>query len=212
MPDGQRRASAMIAAMDHFAIPELAISAYERVHDLIVSIHDYGMRIRPRLAVDRSYHRHPQCVAAKTRDGSLACIAFDMVGIRQIIPGHPEGLVQRCHAGLSEAIAPVKHRGQIAAVLFAGPRAVGAASALVTRQAPLTATGLPSPRLAGWAEGEAETALECLRQLASRLGQWLDDAGTAANGLDNRRVRIMRFIERRHQEPIGLPDLARDPG
>lgn len=196
--------------MDHFEIPELAVSAYERIHDLIVSIHDYSMRIRPRLATERGFHRHPQCAAAKTRDGSRACVAFDMVGIREVIPSFPDGLVQRCHAGLSEVVAPVRSRGQIVAVLFAGPHAVGEAAALVARQAPLTWLATESPRLSGWAAGEAETALECLRQLASRLGQWLDDAGAATSGLDNRRARIVRFIERRHQEAIGLADLARE--
>lgn len=195
--------------MDRFAIPERAIAAFERVHGVLVTLHDFHGRIRPRLAIDRGYHRHPLCHAAKARDNARACLAFDMAALHAAVPLQPDGFLQRCHAGLVEAVAPLRLKGEVVAVLNAGPRREGGLAPVLGR----TAISTARPDLPTWTTQQAEDVLECLRQLACRLERWLaDTADDRAITLTDRRSRILHFIDHRSRQQVSLGDLARELG
>lgn len=190
--------------MDPLAIPGLAIAAYERVHDLLVTVHDQTHRITARLP-SLAIHRHPLCHAAKV-PGKQPCLAFDATEVVDVLLRHPEGLVQRCPFGLSEVVVPLRLQGRQVGMLFAGARALGGTEA--QRKAPVPDADLPI-----WTRGEAETALECLRQLAARLDAWLERFGSGPGVRQvGRRERIIAFIERNLNRPLSLPLLARHLG
>ncbi len=194
--------------MDRFAVPETAIAAFERVHDVLITLHDFSGRIQPRLAVTRSYHRHPLCHAAKARDDGHACLAFDQADLHALAPLRPDGFVQRCHAGLVEAVVPLRRRGEVVGVLNAGPRGEGGLGDVLGRTAPRT-PGIPSPRLPGWTGEQASTVLESLRQLASRLERWLEEVdGDRGITARDRRGRILHLITQRAQRGFTLGQLA----
>jgi AraC-like DNA-binding protein len=187
---------------DALSIPELAIATFERVHDTLVTIHDFSGRIIQRLEVNRSFHRHPLCHAAKARDNQRACLSFDLVSLHAIVPLHPHGFMQRCHAGLVEAVAPVRLRGEVMAILNAGPRTLSDEDTPLQRSQALT-PGVAQPKLPTWSPSEADNVLESLRQLAARLERWLDsnEADKISNTSD-RRSRILHIIS--HQAPKGV--------
>jgi AraC-like DNA-binding protein len=198
--------------MDHLSIPELAISAFERTHDVLVTIHDFSGRLRQRLAINRTFHRHPLCHAAKARDFERTCLAFDLVGLHASAPLHPHGFLQRCHAGLVEAVAPVRHNGELMAILNAGARAQGGEHLPLERSLP-QARDIPPPRLPSWSAEQAQTVLECLRQLAARLERWLADS--AADGITtvaDRRSTILHLISHGAPKGVTLPRLAAQLG
>lgn len=198
--------------MDPLSIPEQAIAAFERVHDVLVTIHDFSGRIRQRLAVNRTFHRHPLCHAAKARDHERNCVAFDLVALHATAPLHPQGFLQRCHAGLVEAVAPVRVDGEVLAILNAGPRAAGSDDLPLTRSMP-QAPGIPLPRLPTWSTDQAFTVLECLRQLAARLERWLvDTQGDGAASATDRRSTILHVISHGAPKGVTLPQLAKRLG
>ena len=187
--------------MDLLSVPEIAISAFERVHDVLVTVHDFSGRIRARLTVNRGFHRHPLCHAAKARDHERACLAFDLVALHAAAPLHPQGFLQRCHAGLVEAVAPVRVGGEVVAILNAGPRAAEG-DLNILRSAPLT-PGLRRPTLPRWTSDQAELVLESLRQLAARLERWLEEIGTdTSTRASDRRSQILHAVA--HGAPRGL--------
>lgn len=195
--------------MDRFAIPETAIAAFERVHGVLVTLHDLHGRIRPRLAVDRSYHRHPLCHAAKARDNERTCLDFDMVTLHAIAPLHGDGFLQRCHAGLVEAVVPLRLKGEVVGVLNAGPRREGGLAPLLGR----TASSGATPDLPTWSAAQAQDVLECLRQLACRLERWLEATGDDRSvTCRDRRSRILHFIDHHSRQPVTLGALARELG
>lgn len=192
--------------MENLAVPGLAIATYERVHDLLVTVHDFTGRLTAHLP-QHAIHRHPLCHAAKAVDAQ-ACIRFDAVQLPELLVRHREGLVQRCHAGLSEVVVPLLLAGRVAGVLFAGPRRPGTVE--VQRRAPGPS---PDPALPAWTRREAETAMECLRQLAARLSMWLEQAGAIPGiGQPSRRERILAYLERHCGRPLAIADLARHLG
>ena len=194
--------------MDRFTVPETAIAAFERVHDVLITLHDFSGRLQPRLAVTRSYHRHPLCHAAKARDDGHACLAFDQADLHALAPLRPDGFVQRCHAGLVEAVVPLRRRGEVVGVLNAGARGEGGLGGVLGRTAPRT-PGIPAPRLPGWTPEQALTVLESLRQLASRLERWLEEVdGDRAITARDRRGRILHLITQRAQRGLTLGQLA----
>jgi AraC-like DNA-binding protein len=186
--------------MDLLSVPETAISTFEHVHDVLVTVHDFTGRIRPRLAVNRSYHRHPLCHAAKARDHERACLAFDLVGLHAAAPLHPHGFLQRCHAGLVEAIATVRLGGEVVAILNAGPRSADGELPIL-RSAPLPA-GVRRPALPRWNAEQGERVLESLRQLAARLERWLEEIGSDTTRVSDRRSQILHAVA--HGAPKGL--------
>ncbi len=200
------------AVTDPFSIPELAISTFEGVHDVLITIHDFSGRIRQRLQINRSFHRHPLCHAAKAHDSERACLSFDLVALHAIAPLHPHGFLQRCHAGLVEAVVPVRLKGEVMAILNAGPRTISDENISFLRSQ-LLSPQIPAPSLPVWSHDEAQNVLESLRQLAARLERWLDNSenykGTHSS---DRRSQILHIIS--HQAPRGvtLPLLAKRLG
>lgn len=192
--------------MDRFEVPEAAVAAVERVHGLTVTVHDAGGRIARHLRAYRGEHRHDRCRVAKAPDNSRACVAFDQRDIPDLLRRHPDGCIQRCFAGLGEAVVPLPSGGGAAGVLFAGPFAPGPDVALARDAAVRRPAGLGVLGAA-----DAACLLECLRQLAARLAAWQTGAGPAPVAA-GRRARILHLVERRFREEVTLGDLAAELG
>jgi AraC-like DNA-binding protein len=187
--------------MDPGSVPEAAIAAYERLTGCRVTVHDIQGRIRRHLAIDRLAHRMPQCQAAKATASELPCLAWDQGDVPRRLDARPDGLVSRCPAGLVELAAPVRCDGIRQAVLFAGSWSAGP-----DLRPDLDHGGGRTPRLPPLTQAEARDRLELLRQLALRLAAWMQGHDQPAE--PDRHARILRFIESRHRERIGLTDLA----
>jgi AraC-like DNA-binding protein len=193
--------------MDTLSVPEQAISAFERVHEVLVTVHDFSGRIKQRLAINRTFHRHPLCHAAKARDHERGCLAFDLVALHAQAPLHPQGFLQRCHAGLVEAVVPLRVDGEVMGIVMAGVRAQGEELPL-TRSLP-QAPDIAAPRLPTWTKDQALTVLECLRQLAARLEVWLASTdGDGVVGASDRRSTILHVISHGAPKGVTLPQLA----
>ena len=187
---------------DALSIPELAIASFERVHGVLITIHDFSGRIRQRLAVNRSFHRHPLCHAAKASDNERACLSFDLVALHAAAPMYPHGFLQRCHAGLVEAVVPVRLRGEVLAIINAGPRTLSDTNTPLQRSQALT-PGVTAPNLPAWSLDESELVMESLRQLAARLERWLDTSeADKVSATSDRRSQILHIIS--HQAPKGV--------
>ncbi len=194
--------------MDSLSIPEQAISAFERVHEVLITVHDFSGRIKQRLAINRTFHRHALCHAAKARDNERGCLAFDLVALHAQVPLHPQGFLQRCHAGLVEAVVPIRINGEVMGIVMAGVRAQGNHDLPLTRSLP-QAPDIAKPNLPSWTAEHALTVLECLRQLAARLEVWLaDTAGDGAVGATDRRSTILHVISHGAPKGVTLPQLA----
>ena len=196
-------------ANDHLSVPEAAIAAFEQAHDLFISVHDFSGRINRRLAVNRSAHRHPVCQVAKARDNNRACLEFDSIGLHTAAPLHPNGLIQRCHAGITELIVPVRMSDKVVAILYAGARQLDDPNFPLQRSR-AQAPDLPIPDLQKWSNQTANTMLELLRQLGARLERWLQNVGidpTAAT--PDRRTQILHYIANNAHLDISLAKLAK---
>ncbi len=168
--------------------PAAAIACYERLHGLLVTVHDLDGRLRSQVGPERLSHRHPRCIAAKA-DGSARCVAADVDRLPAEVPWDAAGILRRCPFGVREAVVVSRRDGRIAWTLFAGP---------------LT--------------GDGADALEGLRQLAARLRLWEDAHAALPAGrrverggsgdLAGRRATILRWIELHHRDGAGLDDLA----
>ncbi|MDR1789786.1 MAG: helix-turn-helix domain-containing protein [Opitutaceae bacterium] len=205
------------------AAAEQAISAFERIHKVRVSIHDLEGNLAPFILPDRFHHRSPLCLAVKACGHEPACIAFEVHQLRPRLASMPEGRVHVCHAGLVEWVVPVFNAGKLAWVLFAGPRLPGGdlspdhprARPTRWRKPPWRAAQSPEP--AG--EAAAQDILEHLRQLAARLRLWVADFqhvrpskspdAFASSSLTRRQTAVLRFIEENYTEDVTLADLAR---
>ena len=195
--------------MDPLNVPETAIAAFERVHGILVTVHDYHGRLQARLAVNRAARRHPLCHAAKALDGERRCVDFDMVSLHAIAPLHPQGFIQRCHAGLVEVMVPLRYQGEVVGVLNAGPRRCDDATTNFGRAVSTNVR----PDLPTWTAQQAQDVLESLRQLVARLERWLlETSGDRTVGVRDRRTIIITFINRRANQPITLGQLAKELG
>ncbi len=196
-------------ANDHLSVPDTAISTFEKAHDVLITVHDFSGRINRRLQINRHAHRHPLCQVAKARDNNRACMEFDSVGLHAAAPLHPNGLIQRCHAGLVEAIVPVRVAEKVVAILYAGPRIITDPSFAFQRsrqQVP----DLPIPQIMEWSEDQAYALLELLRQLGARLEQWLQTVGIDPNAAAmDRRSQILHIIANNAHQEISLSILAK---
>lgn len=169
--------------------PEAAISAFEALAGVLVTVHDLAGHLRGRVDPERLSHRHPVCRAAKHRAAGR-CVAFDVEGVANLGVGADAGVVRRCPFQHREALVTEHRDGRLAWALFAGP--------------------LPDER--------AEVVLEGLRQLAARLREWQAAHPTwptasavrrGGAGLpDDRRGVIERWVAVHHTETVGLDDLA----
>lgn len=214
---------------DWFAIPLLALTAFERMTRLHVTVHEYTGALWGFLPPERFVHGTPACLAAKAIRLS-ACVRFDVHQTEGALAERPDGRVHVCHAGLVEWVVPTIAVGQLQRVWFAGQRRPGKQLNCARSDA------IDVHR--SWAahlealdpvdDDEADDILEMLRQLAARIEQWWmnppsavlgdpatgEGAGkTAAVPLNRRLIArqhaIRHFIQAHHTKPIGLIDLAR---
>jgi AraC-like DNA-binding protein len=199
--------------MDRHAVPELALTAFERLHGLVVTVQDLRGDLSPFLLPERLRHRHPLCNAVKNGGFERTCVAFDVHRLRQELAFHPDGRIQVCHAGIMEAVVPVFSAEGLDWILFAGAMSSdGGGEAVRARPTPATEIGRrPAPTPAG----RAELLLEALRQVASRLARWAQEGRRAGAPrtegplLLRRRVAILQFVEQHHMRDIAIADLAR---
>ncbi|MCW8132632.1 MAG: helix-turn-helix domain-containing protein [Planctomycetota bacterium] len=212
--------------MDLFAVPELAVQNFERLHGLRVTVHDLAGNLWPYLSPERFQHVHPLCQAVKVFHPKR-CIDFGITQMRRQLPNQPDGRVQVCFAGLVEWVVPVFRRGGLMWVIFAGPRlaADDLRQAVRDPQPPpdrrVWPKGTPMPPKVG--DEDAQVVLEALRQLAARLERWhaeREQSGTKAperppvrrdgfvDDFATRRAAIQRFVQMRHTAPVRLADLA----
>jgi AraC-like DNA-binding protein len=211
---------AMATTPDWPDIPEYAVSMFERLHRLRVTVHDLRGTLWPFLRPDRFQHAQPECQAIKMQSGNSDCLRFEIQDTRRDLAALPEGRVHICHAGLVEWAVPVFREGRLEWLLFAGVRTPGL-SLRPGYRAPRIhrAELLPVPvRPAPVEDDEAAIVLEHLRQLAARLDVWRQPGygsggtkgNTAAGDLfASRRTRILRFVQARHTDSgICLTDLA----
>jgi hypothetical protein len=171
-------------------IPEQALTAFEELHRLQVTVHDLDGSLWPFLSPQRLMHRHPLCTAVKVHHGA-ACVRFGVDELRKDINRFADGRVQVCHAGLVEFVVPVFSEGQLAWVLFAGLRTPG------RRLNDAVTDTTPPPRPLPWKrdaelpapidDAEAALLLEALRQLGARFR-----SGAANSATMNARARKSR--------------------
>jgi AraC-like DNA-binding protein len=211
--------------MADLQIPEIAITGFERLHGVRVTLHDISGSITPFVKPERFSHVHPLCLAVKVHH-SQNCVNFGIHELHNNLSKYTNGRVQVCFAGLVEVALPVFHDRALEWVLFAGPwmpgknlvTAVRDAQPRLTRR--VWSSDVPLPPAID--DERAALMLEGLRQLAARLLTWRQELQRGAltardmrpsrreiSGLDARRVFIMRYILQNHQRPIQLADLAK---
>jgi len=184
--------------------PEQAIAAFERLHGVVVAVHDLAGQLVHRLPQRRLRHEHRVCRAVKASGHERTCVAGDVHGLVDAARRHPDGFLKACHAGLVEIVVPGSVHGELRWLLFAGPwRDVAAPAAVRQRVSGVRIAGVPDLP-AAWPD-----LLDALRNLSARLAvlqpRVLPQPRT-------RRESIDYFILRRHAEDIGLRELARELG
>lgn len=197
--------------MDPHHIPEQAIRVFERLHGLVVTVHDLSGGLAPFLLPERRRHRHPLCIAVQDSGHGHTCREFDIVRVRSELAWNTEGRIQRCPAGLVEWVVPVSGPEGLRCVLFAGVVSERGLEAQVRTAARPTVRIASSPPVID--PERADLVLESLRQLAARLDVWLraeTPTGRPASGptLERRRVTIRQFIHEHYGNPISIRDLA----
>lgn len=206
-----------------------AISTFEKVMRLKVTIHDFSGSLRPFLAPEYFQHGQPLCLAVKASPYGAACQNLEIHRLRWEILNQPEGRIHLCHAGLVEWVVPGLQDDKLNWILFAGQRT--ASPRLTIHQRDNT----PAPKISLWPadtalpqpveDEEAVLILESLRQLSARIQVWLTDTRkyldetlskeVASNGwvenqelLGTRRTEIRRYIQNHHTEPFNMAELA----
>ncbi|MBE7463924.1 MAG: helix-turn-helix transcriptional regulator [Planctomycetes bacterium] len=211
------------AQEDVFRVPERAITAFERLHAMRVTVHDLQGSLWAVLPPERFRHTHPLCLAVKAHDRDRGCMDFEHRQLRRDLPACPAGRVHVCHAGFVEWVASVFQGEALAWVLFAGLRKPGADLVTLARDSGPPLKGRPwparAPQPAPVGEEEAALILEALRQLAARLRVWAQEQAAhgvrsthdvaRADPLASRRALIQRFVHDRHTHPVCLADLAK---
>jgi len=200
----------MTQASDH-ELPERALSGFEAVTGLRVCVHDLLGGLEPVLPPERGWHGGPLCALIKRGPFAHHCVAFEVTSLRRQLTDliASEGRVHRCHAGLIEWVVPVTSQGRASAILFAGQRR--ARSWQPDHRQNLSGARVPRqvPRIE---RQSAEHLLECLRQLAVRLAQWLHQQTSHGRGTPTRAHRIRRFLDLHHAHAVSLEDLADELG
>jgi len=213
--------------MSPLDVPERAIQAFEKIHQLRVTIHDLPGSLTSALTQPRFQHIHPICRCVKASGGEIHCATFEILRLRANLHTLPEGRYHVCHAGLVEWVVPVYNKLELEWVIFAGARLPGPQLQSAHRE-PLTRWQKPpwNPKthpLPAVDETEAELILEHLRQLGARLHAWahpgeappprgqsLDPA--PKNLMTRRRTLIRRYIEAHQTQEIRLKDMAAELG
>lgn len=203
-------------------VPEIAIAAWEKAHQLHVAVHDLRGSLWPFMAPDRFHHSSTLCQTVKRMGRDRMCAQFSAHRLRREIGGQPHGRVQVCHAGFVEWAVPVFDGEELEWVVFAGQRTAGPGLTRAdwdeVRPLPESFWSAAVPKPAPVDDEEAALILEHLRQLTARLRLWRRETETeAANPAESivpssplvlRRIQIQRFIATHHTEPLRLKDLA----
>lgn len=203
----------------HFSVPETALQAFERIHNLRVTVHDLQGMLWPFLLPDRVQHTQAPCQAVKALDSNTSCRQFDIFRTRRELADRPEGRVHICHAGLVEWVIPILGDSGLEQVLFAGVRLPGSGIVAYPHPLPVLSSAGEIPPVD---REESDLILEHLRQLAARLRLWKLDAareitvGAPKPGMTDamddliaqRRTVISRFIHSRHMGRVTIGDLA----
>ncbi len=188
------------------SIPEQAVRCFETWSRTRVTLYDLAGEFITLLGPERFVHRHTACRPAKERD-HCRCVEFDVNVLRRDIWSHRDGVLKLCHAGLLEWAVPLYRRNRPVLILVAGWRRPPAGK-------------LPFACIADGAgeapEGdetdaaELELVMEGLRQLAARLGEWLDaDEKTPPGAPPERGAFIHAYLRRHCRENPSVADLAR---
>jgi AraC-like DNA-binding protein len=189
------------------AIPDLplhAITAFERLTGLTISVHDHTRSLWSYLTPEHFSHRLPICRVIKgVRED--ACVRFDAVLMRSEALRHPDGLVKVCHAGLVEWFVPILVDGRVGVQIFAGARRPGPGlDRVLADPSPLARGGPWSPHVAALRPVDDEEAmwiLEGLRQLAGRLAAWRATVAPGGRHDLPRDESIRQHIVEHHAEP-----------
>jgi AraC-like DNA-binding protein len=212
---------------DAIEVPMTAVEAFEALTGLRLTVHDLRGSISAFLRPDRLLHTNSFCQAVKDSGYDPLCTDFDEIELHPAIGEEPAGLVKVCPAGLVEMVVPVVLEAKLAWVLFAGVRAAGddLTAAKPSHQLPPGSIRWPAGKSLPPPIGEAEAmlCLEGLRQLAARLELWWQELGRplergealgwrSTGDVVARRFVIRRFIAHRHQQRVGLRDLAAELG
>ncbi len=199
---------------DLWETPERAIAAFEKSTGLRVTVHDIGTPLWPYLPPERFTHRSPCCLAVKA-SRNWACIDFEVTRLRREILDVPDGRYHVCHAGFMEWVVPVFLGDVLAWIFFAGQaRPAGIHRHLVRDSRSTRPRPEALSRLRARSEPQAETILENLRQLRSRLVEWHHALAStcksgASGNIANRQVAIQAFLHRHQAAPPPVRDLAR---
>lgn len=197
--------------------PEWAIQVFENLTGLRIVVHDLGAILWPFLHPERFRHQAPCCAAVKARH-DWACVDFEVTRLREEIPRWPEGRYHRCHAGFLEWVLPVFLKDRLTWILFAGQGKTAGTYEHLVRDIRKMPAGFPHraepPAIA---EAQAQTILEALRQLRSRLLAWHEEAAAFLppnvppgnwQGVADRRFLVQSFLQRNHTGAARLGDLA----
>jgi len=209
--------------MQELEAPERAIQAFEKIHQLQVTIHDLGGTLGPAIIRDRFQHQHSLCKCVKANGGEHRCATFEIVHVRANIRAYPDGRYHVCHSGLVEWMAPVFDDFELEWVLFAGVRLPGPDLGSIHRELPTLWQRVPwersTPLPPSVGKEEADLILEHLLQLAARLRTWAGKRRLPPHRhpveeevnhrLIQRRTMIRSYIETNQSHPIRLRDLAR---
>lgn len=193
---------------------ENAVVAFERLTRLQVTVHDLCGNLGGRLPGRRAMHTQPLCQLVKAKH-AMTCIHFDVNHLRSMLPGHPQGVVKRCHAGIIELVVPSMSPHGIDWILMAGGRRAGSGLRQVLMDSDqATVHGTWTGRiqeLPPLDADEAEMLLESLRQLASRLRDLVPPANeqTDADRLARKAPSLITtWIAQHHTQDVSLADLA----
>ncbi len=193
-----------------YGVAEQAIQSFEVLTQLRVCVHDLSGCLRASVDPVRAWHGGALCRQVKSGPYASRCESFEITELRPDLIELAEsgGRVHQCHAGLTEWVFPLVEKGKPHAVLFAGQRrAVDWSPELVQAASPLAL-----PKAAPVAEYMATHYLEALRQLGERLlsiirtGPQLE---LNQYGEETRRHKILYYIDRHHQKPLRISDLAK---
>jgi len=140
-------------------------------------------------------HHQPCCLRHKAEQPDR-CTPFDTQEVHRAVAGRPEGRIHTCPHGFTEIAVPVMTDGLFAGVLFAGP--------CWTKRRPRPSADLVVPPNRRWLQQRRSV----VGALAWRLGQLL--SGEPVHLPDDRRRRILGFLQAGMQRRLTLAELARE--
>ena len=207
--------------VDAVEVPSRAISAYEALSRLRVTVHFIHPGLVPFVPPRHSEHMNPFCEAVKSSGYDPVCTEFDETKLHPEIDAAPGGYIKVCPAGMAECVLPCFADGQLAWVLFAGVRMPGEdlmarpPTLRIPRSSVRWPSHTPAPPLLS--QADADVRLEGLRQLGARIESWWQKEGQVLaqashfSGLDRvatRQFLIRRFVRENHLRRVTLAELA----